>query len=117
MSVNRKPHVIKAAAFRDQVHEQFPPAVIELPDGSTILFRVPLAQLDASTDEEFFERLREARSPKDVAFLLFEEAGQDPESQWGAYTAHGFTERDFMWTVREATAEYEDRLGKFRFSR
>ena len=114
--MNRKPHVIKADQFLEQVADQFPPAVIELPDGSTILFRVPLGQVDQA-DPEFFEALKAAPEVSDLAVVLFEAAGQDGADQWRRFTEAGFTARDFALITREATTEYEDRLGKFRYAK
>lgn len=114
--MNRKPHVIKADQFLEQVAEQFPPAVIELTDGSTILIRVPLGQVDQA-DPEFFEALREAPEIADLAVVLGNAAGQDGADQWRRFTEAGYTAHDFAFITREATREYEDRLGKFRYAK
>lgn len=111
-----KGFAVKADRIREQVGEQFPPAVIELDDGRTILFRVPL-QFERIKGDAFWEKVEAAPGMHELALVLMDAVpGQDADAAWRDFTEDGYTERDFQYILKAAVSEYEDRLGKFRYS-
>lgn len=107
---------VKMEQFKAQIAEQVLPddnlIPVELPDGSEIMVKIPVA---LGEDDSFMDDFQAASTEEELALVILSGGVRPAGEQWEAWKAAGYTGADLLKLWRVETDAANERLAAFRY--